>query len=137
MDLGIVALLPRETAYVTGRTGRHDAPELRQLIEKTLTLACVQTPVVLARRVARVVVAARRRGRRCGSRWPSCSSLFVVTFPLRVFQAALTGLQDLAFVARAQFVAWIAGTVRERGPGAAGLHAVGARCRLVRHAGRS
>ena len=48
MDLGIVALLPRETAYVTGRTGRHDAPELRQLIEKALTLACVQTPVVLA-----------------------------------------------------------------------------------------
>src|SRR5829696_1647862 len=47
MDLGVVALLPRETAYVTGRTGRHDAPELRQLIEKALTLACVQTPVVL------------------------------------------------------------------------------------------
>src|SRR5829696_9288754 len=47
MDLGIVALLPREAAYVTGRTGRLDAPELRQLIEKALTLACVQTPVVL------------------------------------------------------------------------------------------
>jgi O-antigen/teichoic acid export membrane protein len=37
--------------------------------------------------------------------------LFVVTFPLRIFQAALTGLQDLAFVARTQFVAWTAGTV--------------------------
>ena len=36
MDLGIVALLPRETAYITGRTGGQDAPELRQLIEKTL-----------------------------------------------------------------------------------------------------
>ena len=35
----------------------------------------------------------------------------MVTFPLRVFQAALTGLQDLAFVARTQFAAWIAGTV--------------------------
>ena len=36
--------------------------------------------------------------------------LFVLTFPLRVFQAALTGLQDLAFVARTQLIAWLAGT---------------------------
>ena len=39
MDLGVVALLPRETAYVTGRTGRSDAPELRNLVERTMTLA--------------------------------------------------------------------------------------------------
>ena len=90
MDLGIVALLPRETAYVTGRTGRHDAPELRQLIEKALTLACVQTPVVLA---AALLALWWLPESWAGLQVPLAVvlSLFVVTFPLRVFQAALTG----------------------------------------------
>lgn len=109
MDLGIVALLPRETAYITGRTGGHDAPELRQLIEKTLTLACVQTPVVLiAASIALWWVPASWAALRLPL--AVVLGLFVLTFPLRVFQAALTGLQDLAFVARTQLVAWIAGT---------------------------
>jgi O-antigen/teichoic acid export membrane protein len=108
MDLGIVALLPRETAYVTGRTGRQDAPELQQLIEKTLTLACVQTPVVL---IAAAIALWWLPSSWAALRIPLAVvlGLFVVTFPLRVFQAALTGLQDLAFVARTQFVAWLAG----------------------------
>lgn len=110
MDLGIVALLPRETAYITGRTGRRDAPELRQLIEKTLALACVQTPVVL---IAAVAALWWVPSSWAGLRVPLAVvlSLFVLTFPLRVFQAALTGLQDLAFVARVQLIAWLAGTV--------------------------
>ena len=110
MDLGIVALLPRETAYVTGRTGRCDGPELRQLVEKALTLAVAQTPVVLAAAVFAVWS--------LPSSWAALRAplavvlgLFVVTFPLRIFQAALTGLQDLSFVARAQFAAWTAGTL--------------------------
>ena len=110
MDLGIVALLPRETAYVTGRTGRTDSPDLGVLVEQTITLAVAQIPLVLLVAI--------------GAIWwlpPSWQALkaplgfvlgvFVVTFPLRTFQAALTGLQDLAFVARVQFAAWAAGTV--------------------------
>ena len=110
MDLGIVALLPRETAYVTGRTGRHDAPELQQLIERTLTLACAQTPVVLAAALFALWWLPQSWA---ALRVPLAVvlGLFVLTFPLRVFQAALTGLQDLAFVARTQFVAWSAGTL--------------------------
>ena len=110
MDLGIVALLPRETAYVTGRTGRSDAPELRRLIEKTLTLACAQTPVVFAAAVIALLLVPDSWA---ALRLPLAVvlGLFVLTFPLRVFQAALTGLQDLAFVARTQFVAWLAGTL--------------------------
>lgn len=109
MDLGIVALLPRETAYITGRTGSHDAPELRQLVEKTLTLACVQTPVVL---VAALIALWWLPASWAALRVPLAAvlGLFVLTFPLRVFQAALSGLQDLAFVARTQLVAWLAGT---------------------------
>ena len=110
MDLGIVALLPRETAYVTGRTGRSDAPELRALVEQTMTIAFTQVPIVAAAAIVAV--------------WwipPSWEPLrvplmavlgvFVATFPLRTFQAALVGLQDLAFVGRVQFGAWAAGTI--------------------------
>jgi O-antigen/teichoic acid export membrane protein len=110
MDLGIVALLPRETAYVTGRTGRHDANELRRLIEETLTLACAQTPVVLC---AAVIALWWLPDSWRDLRTPLAVvlGLFVLTFPLRIFPAALTGLQDLAFVARAQFAAWVVGTL--------------------------
>lgn len=110
MDLGIVALLPRETAYITGRTGRQDAPELKDLIEKTLTLACAQTPVVLG---AAAVALWWLPDSWAALRMPLAFTLglFVITFPLRVFPAALTGLQDLAFVGRIQFIAWLAGTL--------------------------
>jgi len=109
MDLGIVALLPRETAYVTGRTGRTDAPELRPLVEQTMTLAVMQVPIVLAAAVFAIWW--------LPSSWQPLRipltvvlGVFVVTFPLRTFQAALVGLQDLAFVGRVQFGGWAAGT---------------------------
>jgi hypothetical protein len=54
MDLGIVALLPRETAYVTGRTGRTDSPELGTLVEQAMTLAIAQMPLVLAAAIVAV-----------------------------------------------------------------------------------
>jgi O-antigen/teichoic acid export membrane protein len=110
MDLGIVALLPRETAYVTGRTGSQQSPDLRDLVEMALTLAVVQTPFVL---IASGIALWWLPESWMGLRTPLAAvlALFVLTFPLRVFQATLTGLQDLAFVARAQFAAWAAGLV--------------------------
>jgi O-antigen/teichoic acid export membrane protein len=109
MDFGIVALLPREAAYVTGRTGARDGAELRPLVEKALTLAVAQTPFVLLAAAGSVFWL---QGSWSGLRLPLAFvlGLFVLTFPLRVFGATLTGLQDLAFVARAQLCAWAAGT---------------------------
>lgn len=110
MDLGIVALLPRETAYVTGRTGRTDTPELAALVEQAMTLGFAQMPIVVAAALGALwwLPAAWEP-----LRWPLAVVLgvFVVTFPLRAFQAALAGLQDLEFVARAQFASWAAGTL--------------------------
>ena len=110
MDLGIVALLPRETAYVTGRTAGHDSQELGQLVERALTLAVAQTPFVL---LASAIALWWLPESWADLRTPLAVvlALFVVTFPLRIFQATLTGLQDLGFVARAQFAAWVAGIV--------------------------
>jgi O-antigen/teichoic acid export membrane protein len=110
LDLGIVALLPRETAYVTGSTGRSDSPALRALVEQTITLAVLQMPLVLAAAVAAVWW--------LPTAWQPLRAplsvvlgLFVVTFPLRTFQAALVGLQDLAFVGRVQAAGWAGGTL--------------------------
>jgi O-antigen/teichoic acid export membrane protein len=110
MDMGIVALLPRETAYVTGRTGRSDAPELRTLVEQTMTLGFAQVPIVL---LAAVLTLWFLPAAWQPLRVPLAVvlGLFVVTFPLRTFQAALVGLQDLAFVGRVQFAAWASGTI--------------------------
>jgi O-antigen/teichoic acid export membrane protein len=110
LDLGIVAVLPRETAYVTGKTGRTDAPELGALVEQTITLAIAQTPfVVLAAVAALWWLPASWQPLRTPLMF--VLAVFVATFPLRTFQAALTGLQDLTFVARVQFGAWAGGTV--------------------------
>ncbi len=109
-DLGIVALLPRETAYVTGRTGRTDSPELAALVEQTMTLAFAQMPVVLVGAMA-VVWWLPTSWQPLRLPLACVLGVFVAAFPLRTFQAALTGLQDLGFVARVQFGAWAAGTV--------------------------
>ena len=133
LDLGIVALLPRETAYVTGRTGGAQSAELRQVVEQALTLAVGQTPFVLAAAVLALLWLPESWA---ALRAPLAVALglFVVTFPLRVFQAALTGLQDLAFVARAQFAAWTAGILVNIWLRGCGISAHGARRRLVRDA---
>ena len=110
LDLGVVALLPRETAYLTGAAGLRQTPAVRPLIEKTLAIALAQTPFVAAAAAAVLWV--------LPAGWQPLRPalmivlvVFVLTFPLRVFQAALSGLQDLAFVARVQFAAWAAGTL--------------------------
>src|ERR1700681_4648995 len=46
-DLGVVALLPRETAYATGRAGgAYNAPELPVLLGQTSRLVVWQLPFV-------------------------------------------------------------------------------------------
>ena len=120
LDLGIVALLPRETAYITGRTGRHDAPGAQAADREDADAGGGADAGRARRRRDRPLVAARSWA---ALRAPLAVALglFVLTFPLRVFQAALTGLQDLAFVARAQLVAWTRRHARQRGAGPSGI----------------
>ena len=110
MDLGIVALLPRETAYVTGRSGGVHSCELRDLVERTMTLALAQMPVVLAAAMAALWWMPKAWGA-LHTPLLVILAVFVAMFPLRTFQAALVGLQDLTFVGTAQFAAWAAGTL--------------------------
>jgi O-antigen/teichoic acid export membrane protein len=109
-DFGIVALVPREVAFATGRMGGTLSDDLRHFVGETMRLLLWQLPVVAtAGLVMWWLVSAR---------WPGLSgplavviATFVVMFPLRIFQAVLQGLQDLALLAGTQLVAWIMGTV--------------------------
>ena len=90
MDLGVVALVPREVAFAVGaRTAAAaDDPNdpVAAVVRRTIGLVMWQTPMV------------------------AVAAGFVLAFPLRVFTALLQGLQDLAYLGGVQLVAWIAGT---------------------------
>jgi O-antigen/teichoic acid export membrane protein len=109
-DVGIVALLPREVAFATGRAAEARADNLRRLIGETSRLVWWQMPfVVIVGAITWWLVSAR---------WPALSgpfavvvATFVVMFPLRISPAVLQGLQDLAFLGGVRLTAWVSSTV--------------------------
>src|SRR5437588_4477861 len=99
-DFGVVALLPLEAAYATGRAGGRDATnELSSLVGQTLRVVLYQLPVVAVVAVAMWFSIPEAWERLRG---PLAVILigFVVAFPLRILPALLSGLQDLAFTSR-------------------------------------
>jgi O-antigen/teichoic acid export membrane protein len=109
-DLGIVAILPRETAYCVGRAGGwREAHDLPRLIGRTARVVLWQLPVVVG--VAASIWWAMP------TEWeplrrPLALALvvFVAVFPFRLFGAVVQGLQDLTFYGAVQSVAWLAST---------------------------
>jgi len=111
MDFGIVALLPRETAYATGRAIRGTpGGDLPEVIGRSAWIVLYQTPLVAA---AVVVIWFNMPATWYEVRGPVMVVLvgFTVLFPLRIFQAVLQGLQDLAFFTRMQMISWAIGTL--------------------------
>lgn len=110
MDFGIVALLPRATAYATGRTGVSlTAKGLPEIIGQTAVLVLCQTPLVaLAAFILWLTMSAHWGALRMPIGIVMLS--FVVTFPLRIFPAILQGLQDLAALGKLNIAAWLLGT---------------------------
>jgi O-antigen/teichoic acid export membrane protein len=112
LDLGVVALLPRDTAIVTGRPGDRegDAPELQQVIARAMGLVGWQAPLVLVLAAAGWIA--------LPDRWPDVQGPlrvilvgFAVCFPLRIFPAVLQGLQELPFLGRMQIASWLTTTI--------------------------
>jgi O-antigen/teichoic acid export membrane protein len=108
MDLGVVALLPRETAYAAGREAEGEQGAVAALLARVTRLVVWQWPLAVMAAVAAWALAA--------AHWhgvgPVLALLLAATmllFPLRVFAAALTGLQDLAFIGRTQLASWLVG----------------------------
>jgi O-antigen/teichoic acid export membrane protein len=110
LDLGIVALLPRETAFATGRAGRiEEALELPVIVGQTARLILWQMPLVAA---GAVIIWSLMPAEWESLRNPIGVVLaaFVLTFPLRIFNAVLHGLQDLAFLGRMGIITYLIST---------------------------
>jgi O-antigen/teichoic acid export membrane protein len=110
MDVGIVALIPREVAFAAGKGHGPDSPEVRALVGRTLAVIWWQVPCV--------ALAALATWWLLPAQWAPLSGplgvvllAFVVLFPLRAFPALLQGLQDLGFLGAAQLAGLLAGTV--------------------------
>ncbi len=110
LDLGVVALLPREVAFATGRAGGvTEAEDLPDIVGRTARLVLWQLPLV-ALAAALVWLAVPSEWEPLRHPLGIVMAIFVAFFPLRVFQALLNGLQDLAFLGAVHTVAWILGT---------------------------
>jgi len=109
MDLGVVALVPREVAAAAGRADA-DRSALQGLVGQTARLMLWQLPAVA---VAGAIVVWLMPAEWLALRWPLALVVltFVVMFPLRIFSALLQGLQDLTFLGIVQFGAWAAGVM--------------------------
>jgi O-antigen/teichoic acid export membrane protein len=112
VDLGVTALLPREVAFVTGKP--IDEPtreaEMRELVSRSVTLVMLLIPPLVLGSFAIVLFLPADWS--AALRWPLTINLavFVVTYPMRIAQGMLSGLQEMGFLARAQMVAWAIGT---------------------------
>src|SRR6185436_5205955 len=85
MDLGVVALIPREVAAAAGRAESNRSPhELQDLVGQTARLVMWQLPAVA---IAGVVVVWLMPSEWVALRWPLGFVVltFVATFPLRIF----------------------------------------------------
>jgi O-antigen/teichoic acid export membrane protein len=110
VDFGVVALLPREAAYATGRAnGIEAATDLPDIIGQTTRLVLWQMPFVILVAILLWLT--------MPADWQSLRQplglvivVFVVLFPLRIFPAILQGLQDLSFLGKVQICAWALST---------------------------
>lgn len=110
MDLGIVALIPREVASASGLPDGDRVNAIAERIGQTARVVLWQLPAVA---LAGAVVVWLLPPEWALLRGPVglVVLVFVAAFPFRVFIAVLQGLQDLAFVGTTQLVSWMAGTV--------------------------
>lgn len=109
IDLGVVAILPREVAYATGGAAGSDHPYAAaiRVIRRAGRIALLQVPLVAAAGAvlwwwlyAHADMDAGMVG--------LILIVYVAQFPLRIFPAALQGLQDLAFLSWARVGLWLA-----------------------------
>jgi O-antigen/teichoic acid export membrane protein len=108
MDLGIVQLVPRDVAIALGRA-HGNYGEIQSIVGRTARLVLWQVPPVA---MIGAFIVWLLPADWAPLRWPLALVMvaFVVTFPLRIFNAVLQGLQDLTFLGGVQLAAWAAGT---------------------------
>jgi O-antigen/teichoic acid export membrane protein len=107
LDLGIIALLPRETAFATGRARSiEEASDLPLIFGHTVRIILWQMPLVA---LGALIFWFLMPPEWANLRHPIGVVLltFVVAFPLRIFRAVLHGLQDLAYLGRTAIACYL------------------------------
>ncbi len=110
LDLGVVGLLPREAAFAVGRAGGVEhAQDLPEIVGRTTRIVVWQLPLVA---IVAFAVWTLLPAEWAPLEYPLAivMGVFVLTFPARILQAVLTGVQDLAFLGGAHTVAWLVST---------------------------
>ena len=105
MDLGVNAVLPRETAYAVGRAGGAATGDLSTVIARARRAVNFQIPLVVAATLAGAIWVAMRG---IGAATPLLLVLlgFALLFPLRLYRSVLQGLQELPFLGKLQIASW-------------------------------
>ena len=112
MDLGVVALLPREVAYATGRAiTQAKPPDLKKIIGESARVVLIQTPLVAVVAVCLWLFSTSSGWEQLRLPLAVIMAVYVLTFPARVLTATLDGLQDLSYLGTVQIVTWTANMV--------------------------
>ena len=110
LDLGVVALLPRETSFAIGRAaGNRSSSELPALIARTTSIVLCQLPIVALCACAGFLLLPEAWHALHGPLLVIAFS-FLVMFPARILHAVLQGLQETPFLARVAVGTWALGT---------------------------
>ena len=109
LDVGIVALVPRDVAMAAGRATAGEVDALRAIVGRALRLACWQAGMVAA---AGALLVWLLPADWTPLRGPlaALTVAFTLLFPSRVFPAALQGLQDLPRLGAIQLTGWTLGS---------------------------
>ena len=110
LDLGVLAILPREIAFAFGQTGIGGADgRIAGLIAQVRAIVRWQLPGLA---LACALVWWFLPAAWAPLRWPLVFVFvaFLALYPLRIASAALQGIQDLSYLAKSQMAGWALGT---------------------------
>lgn len=105
LDLGIVSLLPREVAATVGRSGGSTTDDLSRQTGEVTRIVLWQVPI-LAAVLALVWMALPSSWQPLRGPLATVFVGFTLLFPLRIPQAVLSGLQELAYLGWVQLGSW-------------------------------
>ncbi len=106
MDLGVVAMLPREVAFATGRAiSSSTKPEIGKILGESARVVLVQTPFVALLAIG-LWFAAPAAWANLKTPLAVIMAIYVIMFPARILTATLDGLQDLSYLGFVQIATW-------------------------------
>jgi O-antigen/teichoic acid export membrane protein len=109
LDIGVLALLPREVAFAKGRLTIGESPaSVRQLIEETTFVVFTQLPLLAAASLIAWQMMPRDNPV-FRNAVGVLLAVFAIQFPLKVAYSVLEGLQELGYLGILQLAGWAAG----------------------------